>query len=100
MAAARPLKHAGILITRPVGQGETLKARFEAKGAEVLHFPTLEILPVERSPELERGLAHLEHYHYVIFISPNAVQYAADYLDLAALPPKVKVAAIGPGTAR
>lgn len=100
MAAARPLKGAGILITRPVGQGDALKARFEAKGAEVLHFPTLEILPVERSPELERGLAHLENYHYAIFISPNAVEYAADYLDLRTLPPKLKVAAIGPGTAR
>ena len=33
--AARPLKDAGILITRPVDQGETLKARFEAKGAEI-----------------------------------------------------------------
>src|SRR5690349_17950148 len=98
--AARPLRDAGVLITRPVGQGDTLKARFEAKGAEVLHFPTIEILPVERSPELERALAHLDDYHYAIFISPNAVDYAADYIDLAAMPLKLKVAAIGPGTAR
>ncbi len=98
--AARPLRDAGVLITRPVGQGETLKVRFEAKGAEVLHFPTIEILPVERSPELERALARLEDYHYAIFISPNAVDYAADYIDLAAMPEKLKVAAIGPGTAR
>lgn len=98
--AARPLKDAGILITRPVGQGEALQARFEAKGAAVLHFPTIEIAPVARSPELERSLEPMDSYHYAIFISPNAVEYAAELVDLASLPPKLKVAAIGPGTAR
>lgn len=98
--AARPLRDAGVLITRPAGQGEVLKARFEAKGAQVLHFPTIEILPVEPSPELERVLHPLDSYHYAIFISPNAVEYAARFMDLATIPPKLKVAAIGPGTAR
>ncbi len=98
--AARPLKDTGIIITRPVGQGDVLKARFEAKGAAVLHFPTIEIQAVERSPELERSLEPLDSYHYAIFISPNAVEYAAELIDLAALPAKLKVAAIGPGTAR
>ena len=100
IVAARPLKDAGILITRPVGQGEVLQARFEAKGAEVLHFPTIEIAPVVRSPELERSLEPLDSYHYAIFISPNAVEYAAELIDLSTLPAKLKVAAIGPGTAR
>ena len=97
---ARPLKDVGVLITRPVGQGEALQAKLEAKGAEVLHFPTIEIAPVARSPELERSLEPMDSYHYAIFISPNAVEYAAELVDLAALPPKLKVAAIGPGTAR
>jgi uroporphyrinogen-III synthase len=100
MAAARPLKDTGVLITRPLGQGEALKARFEAKGAQTLHFPTIEILPVGRSAELERCLEQLERYHYAIFTSPNAVDYAAALMDLAALPKRLKVAAIGPGTAR
>lgn len=100
MAAPRPLKDTGIVITRPVHQGETLKARLEGKGASVLHFPTLEILPVPRSAELEKCFAGLGGYHYTIFTSPNAVDYAADYLDFGMLPPKLKVAAIGPGTAR
>jgi len=100
MAAARPLKETGVLITRPLGQGEALKARFEAKGAQVLHFPTIEILPAARSPELERCLKQLDSYRYAIFTSPNAVEYAADFMDLADLPSKMKVAAIGPGTAR
>jgi uroporphyrinogen-III synthase len=98
--AAKPLKDAGIVITRPLGQGEVLKARFEVKGAEVLHFPTLEIVPAMRSPELLSRLDKLDSYHYAIFISPNAVEYAAELVDLAALPTKLKVAAIGPGTAR
>lgn len=97
---ARPLKDVGILITRPVGQGEALQAKLEAKGAEVLHFPTIEIAPVARSPELERSLEPMDSYHYAIFISPNAVEYAAELVDLSALPAKLKVAAIGPGTAR
>jgi uroporphyrinogen-III synthase len=100
IVAARPLKDAGILITRPLGQGDALTARLTAKGAEVLHFPTIEIVPVASSPELERSLELLDSYHYAIFISPNAVEYAAEFVDLAALPAKLKVAAIGPGTAR
>ncbi|MGH9485906.1 MAG: uroporphyrinogen-III synthase [Terriglobales bacterium] len=100
MAAPKPLKDTGIVITRPMHQGEALKARLEAKGANVLHFPTTEILPVSRSPELDACLKRLDHYHYAIFISPNAVDYAADFMDLGALPPKLRLAAIGPGTAR
>lgn len=100
MAAPRPLRDTGIVITRPVHQGETLKTHLETKGAEVLHFPTIEILPAIRSTDLETRLRLLECYHYAIFISPNAVDYAADYLDFGTLPPKLKLAAIGPGTAR
>lgn len=100
MAAPRPLRDTGIVITRPVHQGEALKARLETKGASVLHFPTLEILPAPRSAKLESTFQRLANYHYAIFTSPNAADYAADYLDFAALPPKLKIAAIGPGTAR
>lgn len=98
--AARPLKDAGIVITRPAHQGEVLKARLEAKGAQVLHFPSIEIAPVAPSAELSSCLERLDRYHYAIFISPNAVEYAADLIDFAALPDTLRIAAIGPGTAR
>ncbi|HET7649208.1 MAG TPA: uroporphyrinogen-III synthase [Gammaproteobacteria bacterium] len=98
--AARPLKEAGIVITRPAHQGEALKTRLEAKGAQVLHFPTIEIGTVPRSAELASCLDRLDRYHYAIFVSPNAVEYAAHFIDLGALPDRLKVAAIGPGTAR
>ncbi|HEX5340374.1 MAG TPA: uroporphyrinogen-III synthase [Gammaproteobacteria bacterium] len=98
--AVRPLKDAGIVITRPAHQGEALKARLEAKGAQVLHFPSIEITAVPRSVELASCLDRLDRYHYAIFISPNAVEYAAGFTDLAALSARLKVAAIGPGTAR
>ncbi len=100
MAAPRPLKDVGIVITRPMHQGETLKTRLESKGARVLHFPTIEILPAVRSAELDTCLGKLGGYHYAIFISPNAVEYAAKLLNFSVLPPKLRVAAIGPGTAR
>ena len=100
MSKPQPLKDAGVIITRPVGQGDALKERLEGKGAHVLHFPTIEIMPVTQENELPRALEHLERYHYAIFISPNAVDYAASFTDLSAMPPKLKVAAIGPGTAR
>ncbi|MDE2070467.1 MAG: uroporphyrinogen-III synthase [Gammaproteobacteria bacterium] len=100
MAAPKPLRDASIVITRPVHQGEALKARLESKGASVLHFPTIEILPAARSNELQDCFQRLERYQYAIFISPNAVDYAADFMDFALLPPKLKLAAIGPGTAR
>lgn len=98
--AAKPLKEAGVVITRPARQGETLAAKLQTKGASVLHFPAIEILPVAPSAELRTRLGTLDNYHYAIFTSPNAVEYAAEHLDLTALPPKLKLAAIGPGTAR
>ncbi|MDE2235293.1 MAG: uroporphyrinogen-III synthase [Gammaproteobacteria bacterium] len=100
MAAPQPLKGAGIVITRPMHQGESLRVRLETKGAEVLHFPTIEIQPVANTASLEACFKRLDRYQYMIFISPNAVDYAADYLDFRGLPPKLKLAAIGPGTAR
>jgi uroporphyrinogen-III synthase len=100
MAAPKPLRDTGVVITRPVHQGEALKSRLETKGASVLHFPTIEILPATRGAELESCFQRLESYHYAIFISPNAVDYAADFVDFGGLPPKLKLAAIGPGTAR
>lgn len=98
--AQRPLKGAGIVITRPARQGEALKTGLTNKGAEVLHFPTIEIAPVPHSAELASLLAQLDRYHYAIFISPNAVEYAARLIDLSTLPTTLKIAAIGPGTAR
>jgi len=98
--AQRPLKGAGIVITRPAHQAEALINRLTSKGAEVLHFPTIEIGPAPHSAELTSLLDGLDRYQYAIFISPNAVQYAARLVDLAGLPATLKIAAIGPGTAR
>lgn len=100
-----PLFGRSILITRPIGDTEDSAATLEALGAEVLTAPTVEILPLDRdqSLSLDRTLAEIESFDWIVFTSANGVRAMVDHLerlgkDLRALG-QARLAAIGPGTA-
>ncbi len=91
-----------VLITRPRDQAPELARLLEAAGLEVVAFPTIEILPPEDWAPLDRAIANLERYHWIIFTSANGVKAFLERWDKVrggALPP-LHVAAIGPGTAK
>lgn len=76
-----------VLVTRPAGRAEALIERLREWGAEVLHLPMLRIagLDAERDaaiyqPNWQR-LLDLDRYHKLIFISANAVEYGADWVE-------------------
>ena len=89
-----------ILITRPRAQADDFAARLRSAGFEPIFFPVIEIRPIEDNIALERALAKLECYDWVVFTSVNAVDVVFDDPNLRKGDKgiEVKVAAIGPKT--
>ncbi len=94
------LKNFKILITRPKHQAEKLSAAIQKQGGIAISFPTLEIKVANRNNFL-KYLENIKSYHFIIFLSANAVLTTAKYI-LKFYPLwhiATKVIAIGTGTA-
>jgi len=96
-----PLFGRRIVTTRAKGQTDSLTARLHALGAEVLEMPTIEIRPAADYGPLDRALAELASYDWLIFTSANGVRFFLERLDrsgvdLRAL--RARICAIGPAT--
>jgi len=93
-----------ILVTRPraPGGGDPLDAALGAHGARPIPFPTIEIRPAEELAPLDRALAALDDYGWIAFTSANGVEVFFERLAVLGrqIPPAVRVAVVGPGTAR
>ena len=94
-----PLSGKRILVTRPRAQAADLGDKLLALGAQPILFPTIEIAPLDDYSSLDRAIASLKEYHWIIFTSANGVAAFWNRLN-DRLPPQIKVAAIGPATAR
>ncbi len=97
-----PLFGKKIVVTRGAEQSRALAEPLEEFGAEVLSLPVIQIDPPGDSGPLERAIAQLETYDWVIFTSVNGVKRfvaAVDACggDLRRLH-RAKLAAIGPAT--
>lgn len=95
-----------ILITRPRAQADGFAEQLSAAGFEPIFFPVIEIHPIENNVALERALAKLECYDWIVFTSINAVEVVFGNLNLRKWDKGigdrgagVRVAAIGPKTA-
>jgi len=100
-SAAPALAGREIAITRARAQAHELAVRLEAEGARVLAVPTIAIEAPESWAPLDRALADLERYDWVVFTSVNGVEMARRRLPGAGerLAGR-RLAAIGPATAR
>lgn len=103
MGSERPLQGRRIAVTRPRGQAEPLARELERWGAEAILCPTIRIADREGG-ELLRALARLDAFDWVVFTSANGVRAFWDALgevgSAGRLPGHMRVAAIGPATAR
>ena len=91
-----------ILITRPRAQANEFAEALRKAGFEPIYFPVIEIQPIDNNIALERAVAKLECYDWLVFTSVNAVDIVFDVIAKSGLtqgPLPVKVAAIGPKTA-
>jgi uroporphyrinogen-III synthase len=96
----KPLANIGVAITRPVDQAKKLSNLIQEAGGSVISFPLIEIKPLNDYRLFEHVISDLTSYHWVIFISSNAVQNGMPRLIKSGIPTHLKFAAIGPVTAQ
>jgi uroporphyrinogen-III synthase len=98
-----------VLITRSQHQASALADALRAHDIEPILIPTIELAPPTTFAPLDAALAHLDHFHWLLFTSANAVEafaqratsLCAPYLDFEMWVKrhKLSTAAIGPATA-
>ncbi|MFN7998190.1 MAG: uroporphyrinogen-III C-methyltransferase [Bryobacteraceae bacterium] len=96
-----PLFGQRIVVTRARGQSDALSSKLHELGADVIELPAIEILPALDYEPLDRAIAGLGSYDWLIFTSVNGVRFFLDRLDrstsdLRAL--RARICAIGPAT--
>jgi len=97
-----PLFGKRILITRPIRQAHDFARRIIFLGGEPLCLPTIEVVAPSDPAPLDRALAELAVYDWVIFTSVNGVAFFFErirYLGFDVRELRGKLAAIGPATA-
>ncbi len=96
----KPLFGQRVLVTREHSGGFEL---LEDLGAEIIEFPTIEVVPPESYEELDSAIERIQSYNWIIFTSANGVRHflrryfelERDIRDLKGL----KICSIGSKTA-
>ena len=70
----RPLFGKRVLVTRARSQASKLVKQLEDLGADVLEYPTIEIVPVRDPAPLDEALRNIANYDWMMFTSSNAVR--------------------------
>ncbi len=105
----RPLHGKRIVVTRARAQASGLVAALRNLGAEVVELPAIRIEPAIESEEVRSAIERIGEYSLVCLASPNGAHLLFEALGKAGLDARalggtengqVRVAAIGPGTAR
>ena len=114
-----------ILVTRSPRQASALADQLRALNLDPILIPTIELADPTTFAPLDAALAHLDHFHWLLFTSANAVEAFHRRLTASpalkgtgfspsispsgeqgalapevCLPPHLRIAAIGPATAR
>jgi len=89
-----------LLLTRPQGQGDRLARLLGEHGAALMQFPVTKIAPLEDVSALAGFASRLAEFSIAFFVSPNAVAQCFAVLARKNWPATLKVATVGPATAR
>jgi uroporphyrinogen III methyltransferase/synthase len=98
-----PLFGRRIVITRAARDARDFAARIRALGGEAIEFPTIETAPPSSYEILDRAIAEIATFDWVVFSSANGVDHFIDRMrtnarDLREMG-RAAIAAIGPITA-
>lgn len=100
----RPLFGKRVLVTRARSQASRLVKQLEDLGAEVLEYPTIEIIPVRDPQPLDDALRSISKYDWMMFTSSNAVRGIAARMKAIGIDSRalshLKFGVNGPSTAR
>jgi uroporphyrinogen-III synthase len=90
-----------VLVTRPAHQAENLCRLIEENGGIPVRLPTLEIVAQGDLLAIQKTLASLDCFHWLIFVSANAVNFALKANNgKIAIPKTLQLAAIGKATSK
>lgn len=100
----RPLFGQRVAIARPTGQAAGVMARLLELGAQPVLLPAIAILPPADWTDVDRALARLPDFDWVVFSSVNGVRFLLERMwetggDVRRLA-RARLAAIGDGTAQ
>ncbi|MCD8146540.1 MAG: uroporphyrinogen-III C-methyltransferase [Clostridiales bacterium] len=99
---ALPLKGRTIVVTRPKRRAGALRSRLRELGADVVDYPCIETIPRQENRVLERCLAQINRFDWVVFTSSAGVEVFCDALWRRGMDGRVlsgvKLAAVGPST--
>ena len=90
-----------VMVTRPAPAGATLCELIKTAGGDAIYFPTIAFAPADEK-NFAAAVTKLGEQDWLIFISPQAVYASIPAIRRAwpHLPPQVKLAAVGAGTAQ
>lgn len=99
----KPLFGKTVIVTRARAQASALTKKLEAQGARVLEAPAIKIVPPADFAPLDKAIAEIDTYKWLILTSVNGVEYFFNRLQKAGKDSRalcgVKIAAIGSATA-
>ncbi len=99
----KPLWGQTIIVTRARSQAGTLSRRLRELGAKAVEAPAIKTVPVKDYGPLDRAIASLKEYEWLLFTSVNGVKYFFERLKLAGKDTRAlascKIGAIGTATA-
>jgi uroporphyrinogen-III synthase len=90
------LEGLGVLVTRPEPQAGPLARRLAAEGARVYRLPAIELHVRDDRARQRAALGPIDRFHWIVFISANAVRFGAALLEGRR---DLKLAAVGAATA-
>jgi len=104
MKNVKPLRGKKILITRARDQSKEFATQLKKFGAEVIEFPTIEIVPPLSWKAMDRAMTRLQSYDWILFTSANGVAFFFQRLREKGMNRRslsgIKIGAIGPATAQ
>ncbi len=99
-----PLHGRHLVVTRASHQAPALVRPLQQLGARVTHAPVLTFREPSNLEPINEALARSASYDWVVFTSPNGVDYFVRHLDRLELDLRslgqARIASIGPGTAK
>jgi len=100
----KPLLGKRILITRARAQSQEITSQLQTLGAEVIHYPTIELVPPSSWAQVDDAITRLHEFDWIVFTSANGAHFFFRRMreirgDAVAARASQIVCAIGPATA-
>lgn len=97
---ALALAGSSVIVTRPAATAAALVRGARARGAQVIRLPGMRLAAIDEPALARQRLLQGRKANTWIFTSPTAVRFGLTLLGASKIPARVRVCAVGAGTAR